>query len=91
MAVKDKAPVQGEAMPEEQFRALLRFEPESGEDADFHVLLRAYRGMTPEDFARFVPFFRDHGRNLEARDPQGRTLKQLISRHRHAGPYIEAL
>jgi len=91
MAAKDKAPVQGEPMPEQQFRALLRFQPERGEDPDFHVLLRAYRGMTPEDFARFMEFFREEGRNVDARDPKGRTLKQLIRRHRHAGPYIEVL
>lgn len=91
MAAKDKAPVQGEPMPEEQFRALLRFQPEEGEDPDFHVLLRAYRGMTPEDFARFLTFFTEEGRNINARDSSGRTLKQVISRHRHAGPYIESL
>jgi hypothetical protein len=91
MAAKDKAPVQGEPMPEAQFRALLDFPPEEGEDPDFHVLLRAYRGMTPEDFARFIAFFREHGRDLNAQDPKGRTLKDVISRHRHAGPYIEVL
>lgn len=91
MALKDKKRKEGDPMPEEQFRALLQYQPESGESADFHVLLRAYRGMTEEDFARFMVLFRENGRDVNATDPQGRTLKSLIRHHRHAGPYIEAL
>ncbi len=62
----------------------------ASELADFHVLLKAYRGMRPEDFERFLVFFTEAKRNLDARDKQGRTLWQIIDRHRHAAPFISA-
>jgi hypothetical protein len=91
MALKDKKRQEGEPMPEAQFHALLQYQPEAGENQDFHVLLRAYRGMTPEDFARFMVVYRDAGRDVDATDNQGRSLTDIIRQHRHAGPYLEAL
>ena len=60
------------------------------EAADFHVLLKAYRSMRPEDFARFLVFFSQAERNLDAQDKQGRTLWQIISGHRHAEAFLLA-
>ena len=60
------------------------------EAADFHVLLKAYRSMRPEDFARFLVFFSQAERNLDAQDKQGRTLWQIIAGHRHAEAFLLA-
>lgn len=91
MALKDKKRKEGEPMPEAQMRALLGYQPEAGENADFHVLMRAYRGMNEEDFERFMALFRETGRDVNATDHQGRTIHDIVSGHRHGGPYLEAL
>lgn len=91
MALKDKKRKEGEPMSDAQMQALLGYQPEAGENADFHVLMRAYRGMTEEDFSRFMQLFRDSGRDPNATDRQGRSVHDIISGHRHAGPYLEAL
>lgn len=91
MALKDKKRKEGEPMPEAQMRGLLGYQPEAGENADFHVLMRAYRGMNEEDFARFMTLFREAGRDVNATDSHGRTVRDIIADHRHAGPYLEAM
>ncbi|MDF1820772.1 MAG: PA4642 family protein [Alcanivoracaceae bacterium] len=88
---KDKKKVIGEPMTDEQVRVFLNGEPEAGVDADFHVLLRAYRSLRIEDFERFLAFFREQGRNLSATDPQGRSLDQVIATHGTGAAFIEAL
>jgi len=44
------------------------------ESEDFHILLKAYRGMRPADFKRFLTFFIEAGRQPDATDKDGRTL-----------------
>ena len=88
---KDKQKVIGEAMTDEQVRAFLQGEPEAGVDPDYHLLQRAYRSLREEDFARFVTFFRSEGRNIDARDPKGRKLAEIIAAHGRAEGYLEAL
>ena len=88
---KDKKKVVGEPMTDEQVRAFLHGEPEAGVDPDFHLLLRAYRSLREEDFARFLDYFRAEGRNLEARDPKGRTLAEVIAAHGKSEGYLALL
>lgn len=88
---KDKKKVVGEAMTDEQVLAFLHGEPEAGVDRDFHLLLRAYRSLREEDFARFIKAFRDEGGNTEARDPHGRTLAEIISEHGKSQGYLRHL
>jgi len=88
---KDKKKIIGEPMSDDQIRAFLGLQPEAGVDRDFHTLLHAYRSLREEDFARFVAFFKAQGRNLNARDPRGRTLADILSRHHHGSGYREIL
>ncbi|MCK0538190.1 PA4642 family protein [Alcanivorax quisquiliarum] len=88
---KDKKKVIGEPMTDDQIRIFLDTQPEAGVDTDFHVLLRAYRSLREEDFERFIGFFVANGGNLQARDPAGRTLADIISRHTQATAYLHAL
>ena len=62
-----------------------------GVDPDFSALLYAYRSMRPDDFRSFIDYFRQAGRNLDARGEAGETLAQLIAAHRHAGPFRHIL
>lgn len=88
---KDKRTVVGEPMTDEQILFFFNYAPEEGENADFHLLLRAYRGLRAHDFARFVSYFNERGHDLNAHDPQGRTMVQIIATHRNGVPYIDAL
>ena len=60
-------------------------------DRDFYVLRHAYQSMRPGDFARFLGFYADQGRDVNAKDGQGRTLADVIASHAHAKPFIEVL
>lgn len=60
-------------------------------DPDFVRLLRAYRGMRPADFERFVRFFVEAGHNVNARDERHTTFVSYISRHRRSQPFVATL
>ncbi|MCG8393904.1 MAG: PA4642 family protein [Pseudomonadales bacterium] len=88
---KDKKKVIGEPMTDEQIKVFLDFPSEDGVNEDFHVLEKAYRALRVEDFERFLVFFKDQGRDLNARDPQGRTLLTHIERHPRSTDYANTL
>ncbi|MDX1804839.1 MAG: PA4642 family protein [Alcanivorax sp.] len=88
---KDKQKVIGEPMTDEQIKVFLDFPTEAGVDGDFHVLEKAYRALRVEDFARLLAFFVEQGRNINACDPQGRTLLTLVSDHGRSKDYAQAL
>lgn len=88
---KDKAKVLGEVFDEERIRTFLDFEPPEGTSRDYHLLERAYRGMKAENFVTFLDMFTAAGYDLNATNNAGETLLTVISRHRHAEEYIEAL
>ncbi|MEX1032667.1 MAG: PA4642 family protein [Cellvibrionaceae bacterium] len=88
---KDKKKVVGENFTDERIRSFLQYLPPEGVNADFHVLEKAYRGMIPENFATFVTFFMEAGRDIDATDPNGKTLLEQIKEHRYGEEYAEAL
>lgn len=88
---KDKKKVVGEPMTDEQIKVFLDFSSEEGVDADFHVLEKAYRALRAEDFGRFIGFFQTQGRDINARDPQGRTLLTHIDDHPKCSDYAQLL
>lgn len=88
---KDKKKVIGEPMTDEQIKVFLDFPSEAGVDADYHVLEKAYRALRVEDFERFIGFFLAQGRNLNARDPLGRTLLTVIEQHPRSEEYAQLL
>ena len=88
---KDKKKVIGEPMTDEQIKVFLDFNGEEGVSTDFHVLEKAYRDLRAEDFERFIAFFQEQGRDLNARDPQGRTLLAHIESHVKCADYADAL
>ena len=88
---KDKRKVLGEFFDDERIKTFLDFEPPEGVDADFHVLEKAYRGMNIENFETFITFFLEDSRNLNATNPEGNTLLQVVSQHRLGEDYADVL
>lgn len=88
---KDKQKVLGEVFDDERVKSFLDYVPYGNINPDYAVLERAYRGMVPENFATFIAFFVQAGRNLDAKNADNLTFEQVISTHRHSGPYLEAL
>ncbi len=87
MAGPSQPQVTDEVWDDERVQSFLSLEP-YGENADFHVLLKAYRGMRPDDFARFLRFFSEAGRQLDATDHRGRTLWSIIEAHEQGAEFI---
>ena len=91
MARKDKKQIIGEPMSDEQIQAFLHGNAEQGLNADHHTLMRAYRSLRSEDFARFVAFFLAAGGDLNATDADGRTALAIIQGHQQGDDYAMAL
>jgi hypothetical protein len=90
-AARTQLAVVDEWFTDERVKSYLDKGTVEGEDADYHVLLKAYRGMVPEAFARFIAFYVEAGRNLNAPGPGGKTILQLVNEHRNGTEYAEIL
>ncbi|HKK56586.1 PA4642 family protein [Marinobacter sp.] len=92
MSGPDKPKVIGEEWSDERVKSFLAIEPyDQAIDADYNALLKAYQAMRAEDFERFVRFFSESGRDLNAVDEQGETILDLIARHRRSTAYADIL
>ena len=89
---RDKEKVVDETWDDEHVASFLRkVPPDLPGDPDFHVLLFAYQSMRADDFARFLDFYVDAGRDVTAKNGNGMTVASYLSRHAMAGPYIDLL
>ena len=88
---KDKEKVLDEVWTEDHVRSFLDVRPHDGSDENFHMLLKAYQSMRASDFELFVKFFGEQGRNLGAQGPDGRTVLEIVSEHRHGSDYAQVL
>ncbi|MCU1716370.1 PA4642 family protein [Pseudomonas sp. 5P_3.1_Bac2] len=88
---KDKKQVIGEEIGDEPIKLFLNFEPADATPPALHKLIKAYRGLRVDDFARFVGFFVEAGYDLNARDGQGHDFVALVQDQRFAEPYIEII
>lgn len=68
-----------EAWSDERVFAYLKQLPPTGTSADFHVLYTAYKHMRPHDFERLLQRFTADGRDVNATNPQGQNLAQVIA------------
>ena len=88
---KDKQKVLGEHFDDDRIRTFFDYEPYDETNPDYHVLEKAYRGMIAENFTTFVSFFKEQGRDINARNLQGKTFLQTISSHTQSKEYIDVL
>ncbi len=81
-----------EAWSDERVFAYLQQLPPTGASADFHVLYTAYKHMRPHDFERLLQRFTADGRDVNATNPQGQTLAQVIAQYPlHQAEFLERL
>ena len=88
---KDKQKVLGEVFDDERIKTFLDFEAPEGVNPDFHVLEKAYRGMKAENFETFLTFFVATDRDINAQNPNEKTLLAIASEHRQSDDYVNAL
>ncbi|WP_049630590.1 PA4642 family protein [Cellvibrio sp. pealriver] len=88
---KDKEKVLGETFDDERIKTFLNYPAPAGVNADYHLLEKAYRGMLGGNFATFVKFFVEAGKDLNAIGPEGKTFLQVVKAHRNGEEYAIAL
>jgi hypothetical protein len=88
---KDKEKVIDEVWTEARVREFLDVKPAAGIDADFHRLQKAYQAMRADNFADFVKMFVEAGHNINARDPQGRTVLSYATEHSKSEEFVAVL
>lgn len=88
---KDKKQVIGDEIGDEPIKLFLAVESVDGSSPSLHKLVKAYRGLRVDDFARFIGFFQAAGYDLNATDAQGRDIVALIADQRQATPYIDLI
>ena len=88
---KDKQKVLGEFFDDDRIKTFLTDTAPEGVSVDFHCLERAYRGMQAENFATFVKFFAEAGRDLNATNADGQTLLQLMKEHVSFAEYADIM
>ncbi|HQV40630.1 MAG: PA4642 family protein [Moraxellaceae bacterium] len=81
----------GEDWSDERVRGFLDRQPADGSNADFHVLMSAYKHMRPHDFERLLGFFVAAGRDLNATDSNGHTLLALAREHVQSADFVTLL
>ncbi len=90
-AARTQLAVTDEWWSDARIKSFLDMQPTGGVPADYHVLLKAYRGMVPDAFTRFIAFFLQVGRNLNEAGPGGKTILKLVSEHRKSAEYARVL
>ena len=90
-AERTQIATRNEEWSDDRLKAFLALEPPASLPADYNILLKAYRGMTEDLFARFIPFFVADGRDLNVTLEDGSTFLDLVSGHRRSGGYAEIL
>ena len=90
-AERTQRAVRDEFWTDERVHGFLSILPPEGVPADYHILLKAYRGMLPDAFERFVPFFIEAGHDINVKLVDGSTFLDHVSRHRKSAAYAEIL
>lgn len=88
---KDKQKVLGETFDDERVRSFLELRSQPGVNEDFALLERAYRGMKADNFATFLRFFIEEGRDINALNPHGATLLSIVQGHGTSSEYAQHL
>lgn len=91
-AKKDKQKVIGVEFDKVELEKFLDFKPGCNDlSEDFHVLLKAYRGLPVKAFIEFLAVFQSAGRNVNAKNTENQTFLDYIVENVGQPGYSEAL
>ena len=90
-AERTQRAVRDEWWTDERVKSFLDLEAPAGENPDFNALNKAYQGMVPESFARFIEFFLEAGRDLNAKGRSGNSIRDIIASHRNSAEYMAVI
>ncbi len=90
-AERTQIATRNEEWSDERLKGYLDLLPPAGMPGDYAILLKAYRGMTAELFARFIPFFIEAGKNINVTLRDGSTFLDHVSEHRKSTEYATIL
>lgn len=90
-AERTQPAVRDEFWTDERVHSFLSILPPEDVPADYHILLKAYRGMLPDAFERFVPFFIEAEHDINVKLKDGSTFLDHVSRHRKSTAYAQIL
>lgn len=90
-AARTQLAVVDEWWSDERILSFLDLQTTTDEARDYHILLKAYRGMEPEAFERFIQFFVEAGLDLNEAGPDGRSLVLLMQEHKNAADYVRII
>ena len=90
-AARTQPAVRNEEWSDELLAAFLELQPPESLPADYNILMKAYRGMTAPLFARFVKLYVAAGHDINVKLDDGSSFLDLLSGHRKATEYAEAL
>lgn len=88
---KDKQKVLGEEISVEKAKEFLSYKPYGNSAEDFHILVKAYRGLSPEGFKLFIDLFKQDGRDVNACDDQGVSFLETIRKNEKFPEYVEIM
>lgn len=80
-----------EEWSDERLASFLSLQPPASLPADYNILLKAYRGMTAELFARFVAIYVAAGHDINVKLDDGSTFLDHVLQHRKSTEYAQAL
>lgn len=90
-AQRTQIATRNEEWSDERLQGYLELLPPASMPRDYAILLKAYRGMTAELFARFIPFFIEAGKNINVELSDGSTFLDHVSEHRKSTEYAAIL
>ena len=88
---KDKEKVLDEVLDDKRIQSFLNIIPPEGINADFNSIEKAYRCMNERDFTKFVTFFVEAGKNINAQNVNGKAFIDIVSEHAEADEYVAIL
>lgn len=92
MLKKDKEKVIGVALDEDKVKAFLDYKPYGEEEnADFHILTKAYRGLPVNEFERFVSIYKEAGHAINPVNAEGKTFIDTITVNTQQQEYVDIL
>lgn len=90
-AKKDKQKVIGEGFEQEKLEFFLNQQPIEGENKDFYILLRAYRGLPIDAFSDFLELCSNNQINIQAKSKTGETILDICKENQAHQGYTEIL